>query len=241
MIDEHIVCLNPSKQGSNIGVDDYGTEKDNAHIIGYRVKDILDWNGGFKKAYCTPKTMTLSEGIKFSNDVKATIHVDIHSNAWMYKNRGCQACYKSAKGKALAKCIYDEVASVTPTADEGLKYRDDLGALNQTNATAALVEMFYHDNYDDVEFYKNHKEEFARAIAAGIMKYAGVPERQETVYKTVTATQLNVRDTPSAASPDTIIGHLNNGDKVHVGFEKNGWANIFFGNNGGWVSSAYLK
>lgn len=176
-INQHTICINPSKQGSNVGVNGYGTEKDNAHLVGYRVKDILDWNGGFVNVYCTPKTMTLSDGIAFSNRVGATIHVDIHSNAWIHVNRGAQACYLSAKGKTLAQCIYNEVSAVTPTKDEGLKYRTNLGALNQTNAVACLIEMFYHDNAKDVEFYKNHKEEYCRAIARGIMKYCGVPER----------------------------------------------------------------
>lgn len=231
-----IVCINPSKQEWNIGVNGYGNEEDNAHRIGFRVKEILEQNGGFGKVYCTPKEMDLAEGIAFSNSVKATIHVDIHSDAG--GGRGCTALFKSTRGKALATAIYNKVTEVTPTTDRGIQWRGDLGCLNQTNAVAALIEMFFHDSYADVEYYKYHKEEFAQAIARGIMVYAGVQPRSPEIWKVVKASALNVRSTPEVA--DNKIGVLKAGDKVRVGYVKGDWTNIYYGEHGGWVASRYL-
>jgi hypothetical protein len=57
---------------------------------------------------------------------------------------------------------------------------------------------------------------------------------------TVTARPyLNVRS--GASTKYAIIGRANYGSKVRIGWVKGGWANIYFGAHGGFVSSQYLK
>lgn len=58
------------------------------------------------------------------------------------------------------------------------------------------------------------------------------------VWKTVNADVLNVRTSPSSTSG--IAGKLNNGAKVEVIQNKNGWSEISFSGKKGWVSSEFL-
>lgn len=63
--------------------------------------------------------------------------------------------------------------------------------------------------------------------------------KPKDLYGVVTATALNVRDSASVNSQ--ILGLKCKGDKVHIGFEQDGWYNIYFGDHGGWVHSKYIK
>lgn len=60
-------------------------------------------------------------------------------------------------------------------------------------------------------------------------------------YKIVDANPaLNVRSSPKVVAGN-IIGSIPNGTKVKIGWIKDGWANVYFGNHGGFVSAKYLK
>lgn len=63
--------------------------------------------------------------------------------------------------------------------------------------------------------------------------------KPKDLYGVVTATALNVRDGASVNSQ--ILGLKCKGDKVHIGFEQDGWYNIYFGDHGGWVHSKYIR
>lgn len=63
--------------------------------------------------------------------------------------------------------------------------------------------------------------------------------KPKDLYGVVTATALNVRDGASVNAP--VLGIKYKGDKVHIGFEQDGWYNIYFGDHGGWVSASYVK
>ena len=59
------------------------------------------------------------------------------------------------------------------------------------------------------------------------------------ITKTVTASSLHVRGSVGIA--DNIIGSLAHGALVKVGWVENGWANIYYGSSGGFVSAQYLN
>lgn len=60
----------------------------------------------------------------------------------------------------------------------------------------------------------------------------------EPMQLRVTASALRVRNKPVDGK---VIGWLYNGNPVKVGWIDDGWANIFYGPVGGWVSAEYLK
>lgn len=61
-------------------------------------------------------------------------------------------------------------------------------------------------------------------------------ERERAI---VSVNHLNIRTLDSVSAP--IIGSLNRGEQATVLSERNGWAEIEFGDKKGWVSSVYLK
>jgi uncharacterized protein YgiM (DUF1202 family) len=66
------------------------------------------------------------------------------------------------------------------------------------------------------------------------------PVVSAVVYKTVTASVLNVRS--SRGITNNIVGKLKKGEKVKIDRSfPDGWTSIYFGNHGGFVSTQYLK
>lgn len=63
--------------------------------------------------------------------------------------------------------------------------------------------------------------------------------RPKELYGLVTASTLNVREGNNTNS--RVLGELRNGARVRIGFEQDGWYNIYFGDHGGWVSADYVK
>lgn len=104
---------------------------------------------------------------------------------------------------------------------------------------------------------RRHKDQFVTACPGKLFPYARyvnevfkrlhppqpIPNPdpvKASQWMTVTANpSLNVRSGGGTSYP--IIGSLKKGTKVKIGFIKNGWANIYFGDHGGFVSAQYLK
>lgn len=59
------------------------------------------------------------------------------------------------------------------------------------------------------------------------------------IIKTVTASSLHVRDAASLSG--NIIGSLSKGAQIKVSWIDNGWASVYFGPHGGYVSAQYLN
>lgn len=67
-----------------------------------------------------------------------------------------------------------------------------------------------------------------------------VSVREQQYMIVVANPSLNVRSSPKVVSGN-IIGSLPNGTKVKIGWIKDGWANIYFGDHGGFVAAKYLR
>ena len=59
--------------------------------------------------------------------------------------------------------------------DRGVK-EGNLYVLKHTEAVAALVELGFIDNMDDLAMLKDNTDTFARAIARGITDYQQLPQ-----------------------------------------------------------------
>ena len=83
--------------------------------------------------------------------------------------------------------------------------------------------------------YSRYVNEVAR-----ILTPIPVPVKDKQYMIVAANPSLNVRSSPKVVSGN-IIGSLPNGSKVRIGWVKDGWANIYFGDHGGFVSAKYLK
>jgi hypothetical protein len=96
-------------------------------------------------------------------------HLELHSDAGAYA-KGASGLYKSEAGLAFITPIMNELMDLTPTTDVGIRKRDDLGALNQTDAVAGLIEISFHDNLAEAAWIHNNPIAIAVRLANGIYK-----------------------------------------------------------------------
>lgn len=188
----------------------------------------------------------LTYGVNKANEANADGFESCHVNA--AGGRGVEVLYYpgSEAGRVKAERICKAVAELG-FPNRGAKA--DVRGLYEpkhTHMTAVIIEPFFCDNAADVALYKKiGPDALGKAIAEGITgrKVQATPPviKADANYKVVTVSALNVRSSASAADDKNIIGKLQVGTKVRIGFEKNGWTNIYFGEHGGFVASRYLK
>ena len=117
-----------------------------------------------------------------------------------------------------------------------------LGEVRRPRYPANLIELGYHDNYDDARWIENNLDAAAQAIARGLTEYFGLPfippmdPKRGTVR--LSYGTLNLRSTPSPAG--TVIANLPNGAEVTVYGEWNGWYVVQYGDQVGYAAAAYI-
>ena len=120
---------------------------------------------------------SLEEVVDVSNESEADLFISIHCNACNGNARGTEVWYyhRSANGELLADCIRHQIVDALGTADRGSKGAkpsvNGLYVLNNTGATAVLVELAFIDNEEDAQLLCEKQDEFARAIARGVTDY----------------------------------------------------------------------
>lgn len=172
------VYLSPSIQEGNIGYGDYGTEEKRMNEVCDVTQKHLFRHG--LTVFRNRPDMTLKQVVADSNAKDPTIHFAIHSNAFNGKVRGSEIyCHRfGGEGERLARLVYDELESITPTKGRGVKEGKDhfglgkpLYELSATVAPAALIEVAFHDQPDDAKWILENIESIGIAIAKGILKY----------------------------------------------------------------------
>lgn len=108
-----------------------------------------------------------------ANDWGADLFVSIHCNAFNTNAKGTETlCYSAnSNGGYLASLIQKQLIDAINTVDRGVKERNNLAVLRNTDMPAVLVELAFIDNEEDVEVLVNMKDEMARAIARGVTDY----------------------------------------------------------------------
>ncbi len=180
------IYLSPSTQEKNIGVGNYGTEEKRMNQVADVTERVLKKHG--LVVYRNRPEMTLAQVVADSNNKKPDIHFAVHSNACSGNSRGCEVyCHKfGGNGEKLARAVYSEIEPNTPSSDRGVKegcnhygQGKPLYELAYTSASAALIEIAYHDNKDDAVWIINNIEVIGTVIAKGILKYFNIPFQKE--------------------------------------------------------------
>ena len=120
---------------------------------------------------------SLEEVVDASNESEADLFISIHCNACNGNARGTEVWYyhRSAYGEMLADCIRHQIVDALGTADRGSKGAkpgvNGLYVLNNTGATAVLVELAFIYNEQDAQLLCEKQDDFARAIARGVTDY----------------------------------------------------------------------
>lgn len=171
---EKIWYLSPSNQSANIGVGDYGSEKEQMNLLTDAIIPHLDRAGvSFHRA---DPDLSIQKRAEESNEMGACFHLALHSNAGgKGKARGPVAYYYSQTGKALGEKLVQAMLALGPENNraENLKQNKSFYELKRTAAPACLFEVDFHDSESGVAFLTQQRNLIAEAIARAIIEFDG--------------------------------------------------------------------
>ena len=166
--------LSPSNQSANIGVNGYGSEKEQMNLLTDEIIPHLDRAGvSFHRG---DADISIQDRAKESNAMGAVFHLALHSNAGGEgKARGPVAYYYSDRGKALGEKLVSGILALGcgNNRAENVKQNKSLYELKRTKAPACLLEVDFHDSASGVEFLTRRRSEIAEAIAKAIIEADG--------------------------------------------------------------------
>jgi len=183
-----IVYLSPSTQSQNRGVAraGYTTEKEMMN----KVADVVERELKSNKVivYRNTQHLRLNEISKISRGLNVDLHLAIHSNAMTSGG-------KESSVRGVLTFVYDETSPVLALAnviEQGLidiysgpknsckivygkTFSRSIYEINPANFNnSILLEIGFHDNYDDALWIVNNIEKIGKSIAASIIKYFNV-------------------------------------------------------------------
>lgn len=242
-----IIYLSPSTQEWNEYVTGSGSEEYNMNLLADALEPYLLSNG-IQYRRNRPE-MTAASSIREANSGWYDFYLALHSNGapeGRYgQERGIIAFYYpgSAEGQRAAELIVQELRQIYPLPNKVTsRATTTLGEVRQPRFPAVLVEIGYHDNYDDATWVEGHMDAIAQQLARALTEFFGLPfiYPMTPVKGTVTVSYgtLNLRSTPS--STGTILANMPDGAAVTIYGEWEGWYVIHYGDYVGYAAAAYI-
>jgi len=177
------IYISPSTQENNRGVSSFGTEEAEMNKITDILMSLLIKDGRFAIKRNSP-AMDPYQCAYDSNAFRADIHVAIHSNAGGGEGTEVFAYGPGTGSEKLAKALYGRVAPLSPGNDRGVKFRPEFVEVGDlVKATSCLIELGFHDNYEDAAWLVGSRDVIAKALYEGICDYFGYEYQGETSDK----------------------------------------------------------
>ena len=242
-----IIYLSPSTQEWNQYVTGSGSEEYNMNLLADALEPYLLSNGiRFQR---NRPEMTAASSIREANAGEYDFYLALHSNAapeGRYgEERGIIAFYYpgSSEGQRAAELIAQELRQIYPLPRKvTTRATTTLGEVRQPRFPAVLVEIGYHDNYEDAAWLEGHWDAIAQQLARALTEFFGLPfiYPMEPVQGTVNVSYgtLNLREYPNSAS--NILANLPNGAPVTIYGEWEGWYVVHYGDIVGYAAAAYI-
>lgn len=125
---------------------------------------------------------TVSDSIAASNAANVDFHIAIHSNAappnlaGMLRGPDVYYYRDSNRGRSAAEIVANNLKLIYPLPELVTAVpTTTLAELRRTKAPAVLVEVAYHDNYDDATWIINNIEAIGENLALSVADILGVP------------------------------------------------------------------
>ena len=241
------IYLSPSTQEWNMYVTGSGSEEYNMNLLADALVPYLVSNG-IQYTRNRPE-MTAGSSIRQANAGDYDFYLALHSNGapeGRYgEERGIIVFYYpgSTEGQRAAELIAEELRQIYPLPNKvTTRATTTLGEVRQPYAPAVLVEIGYHDNYEDAVWLEGHWDAIAQQLARALTRFFGLPfiYPMNPVRGTVNVDYgtLNLRSYPS--STGTVIANMPNGAVVTVYGEWQGWYVVHYGNLVGYAAGAYI-
>ena len=244
-----VIFLSPSTQDYNLYITGNQTEESSMNLLTDALIPYLDANAiAYQR---NDPDGTASDAIRLGNAGEYNFYLALHSNASPPEssgdNRGIIAFYYpgSPDGQRGAELIAEELREIYPLPQ--LVYArpiTTLGEVRRPRAPAVLVEIGYHDNYQDAIWINNNRPEIAEAIAKALTRYFNLPFiypfRNPAPGKIqVNYGTLNLRSRPESDAP--IIANMPNHDNLIIFGEYQGWYSVRWRDYLGYAAAAYIN
>lgn len=171
------IFLSPSDQTNNAYSGVATNESSQCVKIANSAKKYLEING------YTVKVGSVSRGyvgrVTDSNNWGADLHVPIHTNAGGGDGT-LVMCYPGNTNNKYVKAIYNNVASISPGKDDGIKTNVGLYEITNTKAVCVYVECEFHDNSTLAKWIANNTDAIGKSIAKGICQADGKTFKEST-------------------------------------------------------------
>ncbi len=174
-----VSVLDPGHGGIDSGATGNGyKEKDLVLALALEIAKVLKRHG-IKNHLTRDKDryVSLKDRTDFSNKIKPDAFTSLHLNSATNINaKGLETFSypSSVNGEKLAKKIQNElITAKLYTANRGTK-KANFHVLRETKATAALSELVFISNAEDIKFLINNFDRFVQTISKAIIEYVGV-------------------------------------------------------------------
>ena len=164
-------------------------------------------------------------------------------------NAGCYDLYlalhpTSANGLRAAELFVQNLKNIYPLPNLVRTISTtSLYEVARSRAPAVLLELGYHDNWEDAQWITGNLPAIARNLAQALAQYFGVPffEPVGPWWGTVDIRwgSLNIRARPSTEAP--IIGRAYAGEKLRVLGAGPGWYSVDHDGTLGYASAQYIR
>ena len=241
-----IIYLSPSTQDWNPYVNG-GTEEEWMNLLADKMVPYLDASG-IRYSRNTPD-MTAASSITASNAGNYDLHLALHSNASGEGNyggtRGIIAFYypSSTQGQRAAQIFVNNLREIYPIPSKvTTRSTTSLGEVRDSKFPAVLLEIGYHDNYEDARWIENSLNEIARNLVLSLTDYFDIPfiwpsdPWEGTVRVSSGSLNLRARPEPEAA----IIASIPNGAQVRVYGQYRDWYVVRYGDYVGYAAARYI-
>lgn len=242
-----VIYLSPSTQEFNEYITG-GSEEYWMNLLADAMEPILT-SSGIRYIRNTPD-MTAASSILASNAGNYDLHLALHSNAsgegQAGQNRGILAFYYpgSAQGLRAAQLLVDGLKAIYPLPNlVRTEPTTTLGEIRRVRAPSVLLELGYHDNYEDAVWITSHIDAMAENLVLSLTEFFGIPffRSSNPLPGVVQVEQgaLNVHERPAYDAP--VIARLYNGTQVTVLNEYYGWYLIQVGDLPGYAAANFIQ
>lgn len=242
-----VIYLSPSTQEFNEYITG-GSEEYWMNLLADAMEPILT-SSGIRYIRNTPD-MTAASSILASNAGNYGLHLALHSNAsgegQAGQNRGILAFYYpgSAQGLRAAQLLVDGLKAIYPLPNlVRTEPTTTLGEVRRVRAPSVLLELGYHDNYEDAVWITSHIDAMAENLVLSLTEFFGIPffRTSNPLPGVVQVEQgaLNVHERPAYDAP--VIARLYNGTQVTVLNEYYGWYLIQMGDLPGYAAANFIQ
>ncbi len=241
------IYLSPSTQEWNQYVTGSGSEEYNMNLVADALEPYLRANAIYFQR--NRPTMTAASSIREANRGNYDLYLALHSNGAPEDRygeiRGIIAFYypSSVQGRRFAELIVQQLRQIYPLPNRvNIQSTTSLGEVRQSRAPAVLVEIGYHDNYQDARWVENNTDAIAQQLARAVTEYFGLPFIYPITPMTgtveVDSGRLNLRSRPDRTAP--VIANIPDESEVRIYGEWQGWYTVEYQGLWGYAASAFI-